>query len=102
MEDAWRRAGRRKGEKMESREYRIQVIRHRHSDLLMAISPDHKGINVAARSEAELKNELAAVLQAMLEAQGNHVVRVEVIEVEDAPVDEFEVNNLIANAQLAA
>lgn len=87
---------------MESREYRIQVIRHRHSDLLMAISPDHKSINVAARSEAELKSELATVLQAMLEAQGNHVVRIEVIEVEDAPADEFEVNNLIANAQLAA
>ncbi len=62
------------------RQIRITVLEHRNTDLLMAISYDLPGLMVPGRSEEELAEKIPAAIQEILEAEGNKVLSVELME----------------------
>lgn len=86
---------------METREFRVLVLTHSKTGMLMAVSPDHKGLNVAARSEEELKTLLPQAIRALLEAEGEKVIAVETRHELDAPPG-FDNPSYRAEARLAA
>jgi hypothetical protein len=66
-----------KSETRIERRFRIDVLTHRESDLLVAVSDDLPGLMVQARSQAELHARIAPAIRELLEAQGNQVLNVE-------------------------
>ena len=58
------------------KQIRIQILQHKKTDLLMAISHDLPGLLVPGRSEEEIAERLPAAVQEILEAQGKTVVGV--------------------------
>lgn len=81
---------------------KIQVVRHHDTGLLMAFSPDLKGLLVPGRSEKDLEQKLPAAIREILEAEGNRVTRVEAMPDPDERLGDFATPAFIANAQLAA
>lgn len=83
----------------ETRRIRIVVLKHQHSDLLMAVSPDHKGLNVVGRSYEEIEKTVVEAVKDLFEAEGRGDMRV-ILEPE-IPVDahEFKSPVYIASAQ---
>lgn len=61
------------------REFRIEVVRNKNTDLLIGMSPDHKGFYVTARSEEELERKLPTAIRELMEAEGHRNVRVETV-----------------------
>ena len=59
---------------------RITVLRHRTTDLLMAVSFDMPGLMVPGRSEDELMAKLPAAIKELEEAATNMPVNVELLE----------------------
>lgn len=86
---------------MEVKSFRIQVLEHRETELLLAISPDHKGLYVHARDLDELEERIPVALQELLEAEGIAVLSVKAVP-ESEPIANFRPLGFIANAELQA
>jgi uncharacterized protein DUF1902 len=65
-----------------TRDFTIQILRYKDSDLLTAFSDDLPGLLVPARSHEELDERLPRAVKELLEAQGETDVSVVL---EDAP-----------------
>jgi hypothetical protein len=78
---------------------RIQILRHRDSDLLVAFSDDLPGLYVQGRSEEELARRIPIVMRDLLEAQGKIVARIE--RGEDDTPDAFLLSRLTFTALAA-
>lgn len=52
----------------------IQFVRHEGSDLILAISKDHKGLYVHGRSLAEVETRVEEAIRSIFEAEGKHIV----------------------------
>jgi hypothetical protein len=85
---------------LQERHFRINVHRHKTTDLLMAVSPDHKGLNVCGRSYDEIDRLIPQAIRALLEAEGIHVVAVGAAKEQE--FSGFDSPTLIASAQLEA
>lgn len=85
----------------EERKFRVDVQRHQATGLFVAISPDHKGLNVFAHSEEALKKLIPDALRALLVAEGKDVVSV-TAEHESGDFEGFVHPGFIAAAQLQA
>lgn len=69
-------------ERTRSQSITIETIRHRDTGLIVATSPEMKGLIVHARSEKELNVRIPQAIRAILEAEGVRVVDVKPAEVE--------------------
>ncbi len=52
------------------RQFRIGVLQHKGTDLLIATSEDLKGLMVHARTEEELEERIPEAIRELLEAEG--------------------------------
>lgn len=89
-------------EGVELRTIRVHLVRNTNTGLLVALSPDMKGLMVAARSEDQIESELSGAIRELLEAQGHRVLSVTA---EPDPVGlprGFSTASIVANARLAA
>ena len=53
--------------------YRIKVVRHRRTGLMVALSPDLPGLMVHGRDDDELRQRIPGSIREILEAQGFRV-----------------------------
>jgi siroheme synthase (precorrin-2 oxidase/ferrochelatase) len=86
----------------EVRTIRVNVVRNVKSGLLVALSPDMKGLMVAARTEEQIEEELPGAIQEMLEAAGHRVISVTAEPDPKGLPAGFSTTGLIASARLAA
>lgn len=84
----------------EKRIFRIVMRRHSKTGLIAAISPDHSGLNLFGHSEEELESLIPAAIQALMEAEGHHVVDIVELSHPDEDVPDFDNPNLVASALL--
>lgn len=85
---------------MEEMMIKISTMRLKGSDLIVAFSDDLRGFNVHGRSMEEIESRLPNALKEFLEASGNRVNSVELLE--DSVPPGFESPKFIANAHLMA
>lgn len=85
-----------------AKDFRINVVQHKSSDLLVALSPDLPGLMVPGRSVNEIEERLPAAMQELLEARGFKVVRIETTPENDHLPEAFAKPGFKANAQLMA
>lgn len=62
------------------RRIHVDVLKHRATGLLMAVSDDLPGLHVAADTTEELQAELPIVIKALIEASEKHHVAVSSVE----------------------
>jgi hypothetical protein len=79
-----------------------RLLRHRTSDLLMAVSEDLAGLVVHAHSEEEMEAKLPAAVQDLLEAEGYTVATVSLMRDKFSATPDFGPPAFIANASLNA
>lgn len=73
---------------MVTKQIRIMILRHKNTDLLLAVSEDLRGLMVPARSEEDLLAKIPAAIQELLEAEGNSVISIDPVrEDPDFPAD---------------
>lgn len=53
---------------------RINVLMHEKTGLMLATSPDHKGLYVHGRTPQELEERIPLAIKALLEAEGKQVL----------------------------
>lgn len=82
-----------------TRVIRVHVLKHKRSDLLMAVSDDLRGLMVPGRSEEEILDKLPRAIQELLEAEGEQVDSIDIEP--DSPAD-FIPPAYLASAHLAA
>jgi len=88
---------------IETRAIRITVVVHRESDLMMAFSDDLQGLLVPGRTTAELEAKLEPSIREIVEAEGYHVLSIEVHADADSELPEsFSPRRYIASAALQA
>lgn len=85
---------------MEIKHYRIEVLTHPGTGLLVATSPDLKGFMAHANDFDGLRGRVLTALRALMEARGYHVDDVRLIG--DEPVGEFERSSFEVETALAA
>ena len=84
-----------------TRQIRIMILRHRKTDLLMAISDDLRGLMVPARSEEDILAKLPAAIQELLEAGGHSAVSVDPVREDPNFPADFIPPAFITNAHMA-
>lgn len=77
--------------------FRIRLLKHKTTDLMLAVSDDLTGLMVPGRSEEEVVERLPRAIRELLEADGKEVASIELEE--DSPTD-FIPPAYIANARL--
>jgi hypothetical protein len=85
---------------MENNFLKIDVVEHRKTGLMVAISKDLPGLTVHGRNEEELDERVPEAIRSMLEAQGHTVESV--VKVEEAPATAFRSSTAQYAAALAA
>ena len=85
---------------MEMRDYKIEVLTHRPSGLLIATSPDLKGFMAHGNDFEELRSRIPAALTALLEARGEPVGEVHFVGAD--PVGDFEKASFEVHTELVA
>jgi len=83
------------------RRFRVVVRKHEPTGLMVGISPDHPGLNVFGKSEADIQRLLPAALTALLAAEGMRVVEV-TAEHETANIKGYDNPSFVADAKFAA
>lgn len=83
------------------RRFRVVVRKHAPTGLMVAISPDHNGLNVFGRTEEEIRRLIPDALKALLEAEGGRVLEV-TAEHETADINGFDNPSFVAEAKFAA
>lgn len=87
---------------MREKRIRIRLLEHKDGELLMAISPDMKGLVVHGYSEEEITQKLPGAIRDLLEADGYNVAHVELLPDRENAVEDFGPPAFIASASLAA
>ena len=80
---------------------KIEVVRHRTTGLLVAMSDDLPGLMVHGRTDEEIDERLEGAVRELLEAEGKTVVDIEVTPAEDGLPKGFVTGAVIASARLA-
>ncbi len=65
---------------MKTQRLEIRSKRHKTTGLIIAFSDDLQGLMVPGRSEAEIIEQLPAAIREILEARGETVVRINLVE----------------------
>ena len=81
---------------------RVNLIKNIKSGLLVALSPDMKGLMVAAKTQKQIASELPDAIREMLEAEGHPVLSVTAESDPKELPPGFSSSSMIANARLAA
>ena len=78
----------------------IKYVRHAETGLIVAYSPDHKGIMVHGRTLDEVKERIPAAARAIFEAEGNEVISVHQISEDEIAESGFIPSTARFNASL--
>lgn len=58
---------------IERREIHVYVLQHKRNDLMVAISPELRGLVLHGRSSEEIERTLPGAVRDLLEAEGNKI-----------------------------
>jgi hypothetical protein len=83
-----------------TRSIHVYLVKHRESDLLIALSDDLRGLTVPGRTEEEVRDKLPFAIRQILEAEGQTVLGVEPEPTPEIP-SSFAKHWIVANATLA-